>query len=98
MQDRRFGSAGRGVSLVGQGTWYIDRAHRPSAITALRRGIELGMTNIDTAEYYGEAENIVGEAIAGRRDSVFLVSKVMPSNATYAGTRIFDRSGALLFQ
>jgi diketogulonate reductase-like aldo/keto reductase len=85
MQDRRFGSAGRGVSLVGQGTWYIDRAHRPSAITALRRGIELGMTHIDTAEYYGEAENIVGEAIAGRRDEIFLVSKVMPQNASRAG-------------
>ena len=86
MQHRRFGSAGRDVSVVGQGTWYIDRAHRPSAIAALRRGIDLGMTHIDTAEYYGEAENIVGEAIAGRRDDVFLVSKVMPQNASRSGT------------
>jgi diketogulonate reductase-like aldo/keto reductase len=86
MQHRRFGSAGRDVSVVGQGTWYIDRSRRPSAIAALRRGIGLGMTHIDTAEYYGEAENIVGEAIAGCRDDVFLVSKVMPQNASRAGT------------
>ncbi|MBV8850969.1 MAG: aldo/keto reductase [Methylobacteriaceae bacterium] len=86
MQDRRFGSAERNVSTIGQGTWYIDRADRASAIAALRRGIDLGMTHIDTAEYYGEAENIVGEAIAGRRDQVFLVSKVTPQNASRSGT------------
>jgi diketogulonate reductase-like aldo/keto reductase len=86
MEHRRFGAAGRDVSVIGQGTWYIDRAHRPSAIAALHRGMDLGMTHIDTAEYYGEAENIVGEAIAGRRDSIFLVSKVMPQNASRAGT------------
>jgi diketogulonate reductase-like aldo/keto reductase len=86
MEHRRFGAAGRDVSVIGQGTWYIDRAHRASAIAALHRGIDLGMTHIDTAEYYGEAENIVGEAIAGRRDNVFLVSKVMPQNASRAGT------------
>jgi diketogulonate reductase-like aldo/keto reductase len=86
MDHRRFGAAGRDVSIIGQGTWYIDRAHRTSAIAALHRGIDLGMAHIDTAEYYGEAENIVGEAIAGRRDGVFLVSKVMPQNASRAGT------------
>jgi len=86
MQHRRFGAAGRDVSVVGQGTWYIDRGNRASAIAALLRGLDLGMTHIDTAEYYGEAENIVGEAIAGRRDDVFLVSKVMPQNASHAGT------------
>jgi diketogulonate reductase-like aldo/keto reductase len=86
MQHRRFGSAARDVSVIGQGTWYIDRAHRASAVAALRRGLDLGMTHIDTAEYYGEAENIVGEAIAGRRDEVFLVSKVMPQNASRSGT------------
>jgi diketogulonate reductase-like aldo/keto reductase len=86
MEHRRFGSAGRNVSVIGQGTWYIDRAHRASAITALHRGIDLGVTHIDTAEYYGEAENIVGEAIAERRDGIFLVSKVMPQNASRAGT------------
>jgi diketogulonate reductase-like aldo/keto reductase len=86
MDHRRFGAARRDVSVVGQGTWYIDRAHRASAIAALHRGIDLGMTHIDTAEYYGEAENIVGDAIAGRRDGVFLVSKVMPQNASRSGT------------
>lgn len=86
MQHRRFGTAARDVSVIGQGTWHIDGAHRSSAIAALLRGIDLGMTHIDTAEYYGEAENIVGEAIAGRRDAVFLVSKVMPQNASRAGT------------
>jgi diketogulonate reductase-like aldo/keto reductase len=86
MKHSAFGRAGHDVSVVGQGTWYIDRAQRPSAIAALRRGIDLGMTHIDTAEYYGEAENIVGEAIAGCRDDVFLVSKVMPQNASRAGT------------
>jgi diketogulonate reductase-like aldo/keto reductase len=86
MEHRRFGAAGRDVGVIGQGTWYIDRAHRASAIAALHRGIDLGMTHIDTAEYYGEAENIVGETIAGRRDKVFLVSKVMPQNASGAGT------------
>ena len=86
MEHRRFGCTGREVSIIGQGTWYIDRADRPSAIAALRHGIKLGMTHIDTAEYYGEAENIIGEAIAGRRDRVFLVSKVMPQNASRAET------------
>ncbi|HEX3180850.1 MAG TPA: aldo/keto reductase [Beijerinckiaceae bacterium] len=86
MEHRQFGCARCDVSVVGQGTWYIDRADRPSAIAALRRGIDLGMTHIDTAEYYGEAENIIGEAIAGRRDRVFLVSKVMPQNASRAET------------
>jgi diketogulonate reductase-like aldo/keto reductase len=86
MEHRRFGCTGREVSIIGQGTWYIDRADRPSAIAALRHGIKLGMTHVDTAEYYGEAENIVGEAIAGRRDCIFLVSKVMPQNASRAGT------------
>ena len=86
MEHRRFGAAGRDVSVIGQGTWYIDRTPRASAIAALHRGIDLGVTHIDTAEYYGEAENIVGEAIAGRRDGIFLVSKVMPQNASRAGT------------
>jgi diketogulonate reductase-like aldo/keto reductase len=86
VEHRRFGAAGREVSVIGQGTWYIDRTHRASAIAALRRGIDLGMTHIDTAEYYGEAEHIVGEAVAGRRNEVFLVSKVMPQNAWRAGT------------
>jgi diketogulonate reductase-like aldo/keto reductase len=72
--------------VIGQGTWYIDDAHRPTAVAALRRGLDLGMTHLDTAEMYGQAETVVGEAITGRRDEVFLVSKVLPSNASRAGT------------
>ncbi len=68
--------------MIGQGTWYIDRAHRPSAVATLRRGLDLGMTHIDTAEMYGDAELVIAEAIAERRDEVFLVSKVLPSNAS----------------
>lgn len=81
-----FGPTGRSVAAIGQGSWYIDDAHRPTAVAALRRGLDLGMTHIDTAEMYGDAENVVGDAIAGRRDAVFLVSKVLPSNASHAGT------------
>ena len=88
MELRRFGPTRHEVPTIGQGTWYIDAAHRASAIAALRRGLDLGMTHIDTAEMYGDgaAEKIVGEAIAGRRDEVFLVSKVVPQHATRNGT------------
>ncbi|KQP10358.1 oxidoreductase [Methylobacterium sp. Leaf99] len=86
MEQRPFGLVPREVAVIGQGTWYIDDAHRPTAVDALRRGLDLGMTHIDTAEMYGDAETVVGEAIAGRRDDVFLVSKVLPSNASLAGT------------
>jgi diketogulonate reductase-like aldo/keto reductase len=88
MKLQPFGSAGREVSVIGQGTWYIDRGNRSSAVAALRRGIDLGMTHIDTAEMYGEAEPVVAEAITGRRDDIFLVSKVLPSNASRRGTII----------
>ncbi len=89
MQTRPFGSTQRQVAVVGQGTWYLDEADRRTAIAALRRGLDCGMTHIDTAELYGSgaAEDIVGEAIAGRRDEVYLVSKVLPQNASRAGTR-----------
>ncbi|MBY0255735.1 MAG: aldo/keto reductase [Methylobacterium organophilum] len=86
MERRPFGLVPHEVALIGQGTWYIDDAHRPTAVAALRRGLDLGMTHVDTAEMYGDAEIVVGEAIAGRRDAVFLVSKVVPSNASRAGT------------
>jgi diketogulonate reductase-like aldo/keto reductase len=86
MERRPFGRAGSGVPVIGQGTWYIDDGDRASAIAALRRGLELGMSHIDTAEMYGDAENVVAEAIAGRRDEVFLVSKVLPQNASRSGT------------
>lgn len=86
MEKRLFGLTNCGVSVIGQGTWLLERGDRKAAITALRRGLDLGMNHIDTAEYYGAAEDIVGEAIAGRRDEVFLVSKVMPGNASRKGT------------
>jgi diketogulonate reductase-like aldo/keto reductase len=86
MDRRPFGPVAREVPVIGQGTWYIDDAHRPTAVAALRRGLDLGMTHVDTAEMYGDAEPVVGEAIAGRRDEIFLVSKVLPSNASLSGT------------
>jgi len=86
LKQKEFGSHGRKVSMIGQGTWYIDRGDRNRAVEALRRGIDLGMTHIDTAEMYGDAELVIAEAITGRRDEVFLVSKVLPSNASRRGT------------
>jgi diketogulonate reductase-like aldo/keto reductase len=88
LRYRKFGSTGRDVAVIGQGTWYIEHADRRAAVAALRRGLDLGMNHIDTAEMYGDgdAEEIVGEAIAGRRDEVFLVSKVLPHNASRRGT------------
>jgi diketogulonate reductase-like aldo/keto reductase len=86
MRQRKFGLSGPQVPVIGQGTWYIDHGNRKSAVAALRRGIDLGMTHIDTAEMYGDAELVVAEAIAGRRDEIFLVSKVLPSNASRRGT------------
>jgi len=78
--------SGEAVPALGQGTWRMgeDSSRRKDEIAALRLGIDLGMTLIDTAEMYadGRAEEIVREAIAGRRDEVFLVSKVLPQNAT----------------
>src|ERR1700754_1369298 len=86
MKLRPFGSGGVQVPVIGQGTWYIDRGDRKAAIAALRGGIELGMTHIDTAEMYGDAELVIADAMAGKRDEVFLVSKVLPSNASRRGT------------
>lgn len=84
---RRFGPAGPDVAMVGQGTWNLER-ERAAAVRALRRGLDLGLTHVDTAEMYGSGavEEIVAEAIAGRRDEVFLASKVLPTNATRRGT------------
>jgi diketogulonate reductase-like aldo/keto reductase len=86
MNQRPFGSTDNQVSVIGQGTWYLDHGDRKRAVAALRRGIELGMTHIDTAEMYGDAELVIAEAIAGQRDGLFLVSKVLPSNASRRGT------------
>src|SRR2546425_5433548 len=81
--------SGRRIPILGQGTWGMGevRANRQAEIDALRLGLDLGMTLIDTAEMYGEggAEEVVGEAIEGRRAEVFLVSKVYPHNATRRG-------------
>ena len=82
--------SGERIPALGQGTWRFadDSRHRQDEIEALRLGLDLGMTLIDTAEMYGDgaAEELIGEAIAGRRDEVFLVSKVLPDNATRSGT------------
>jgi diketogulonate reductase-like aldo/keto reductase len=87
MQKHPFGSTGVSVAAIGQGTWQVE-SDRRSAIAALKRGLDLGMTHIDTAEMYGsgEAEKIVGAAIQGRRDEVFIVSKVLPQHASRSGT------------
>jgi diketogulonate reductase-like aldo/keto reductase len=85
VRQQKFGG-GPDVSVIGQGTWYIDRGDRAAATAALRRGLELGMTHIDTAEMYDDAELVVADAIAGRRDEVFLVSKVLPGNASKRST------------
>lgn len=73
--------------MIGQGTWYIEDGDRAAAVAALRQGLDLGMRHIDTAEMYGSgaAEELVGEATAGRRDEIFLVSKVLPEHASRSG-------------
>ena len=88
MQKRHFGPLEALVPVVGQGTWQMERDDPREVVRALRRGIELGMTHVDTAELYGAGvvEELVGDAIAGVRDRVFLASKVRPEHATYAGT------------
>ena len=82
--------SGAKMPVLGQGTWKMgeQRAEREREIAALKLGLDLGLTLIDTAEMYGEggAEDIVGAAIRGRRDEVFLVSKVYPHNASAKGT------------
>jgi diketogulonate reductase-like aldo/keto reductase len=87
VQLREFGPTGRQVVVIGQGTWNMEQ-ERGNAVAALRRGIELGMTHIDTAEMYGSGrvEEIVGEAIKGRREGLYLISKVLPENASRKGT------------
>jgi diketogulonate reductase-like aldo/keto reductase len=100
MIKRKFGWTGVKVPIVGQGTWLIEDSggrgigrrndDNSLEVKSLRLGLELGMTHIDTAEMYGngKAEELVGEAIAAavRREDVFLVSKVLPSNASYERT------------
>jgi diketogulonate reductase-like aldo/keto reductase len=88
MEKRRFGWTGVQVPVIGQGTWKMEDDPSAEALAALRTGLDAGMTHVDTAELYGggRVESLVGRAIAGRRDQVFLVSKVMPNNASRSGT------------
>ncbi|MCU1353430.1 MAG: aldo/keto reductase family oxidoreductase [Acidimicrobiales bacterium] len=90
--------SGAVVPILGQGTWRMgdDPRRRDEEIAALRLGLDLGMTLIDTAEMYGNgaSERLVGEAIEGQRDDVFLVTKVLPHHATPAG--MFDACRASL--
>ncbi|MDP9169636.1 MAG: aldo/keto reductase [Acidobacteriota bacterium] len=88
MRLEPFGPLPRLVPVIGQGTWNIEKTTSAEVVKTLRRGLDLGMTHIDTAEMYGsgESEELVGKAIAGRREEVFLVSKVLPGNATEKGT------------
>ncbi|NMO94037.1 aldo/keto reductase [Actinomycetospora sp. TBRC 11914] len=87
MSGRTVRLAGSDVPVIGQGTWRMG-TDRTAEVAALRAGIDLGLTVIDTAELYadGAAEEVVGEAVRGRRDEVFLVSKVLPRHATTDGT------------
>jgi diketogulonate reductase-like aldo/keto reductase len=87
MDLHRFSATRRDVPVIGQGTWYQEGDDPATAFAALRRGLSLGMAHIDTAEMYGSgvAEEIIGQAIAGRRDDVFLVSKVLPQHASRDG-------------
>ncbi|MDB5039935.1 MAG: uncharacterized protein JWN27_661 [Candidatus Eremiobacteraeota bacterium] len=88
---RPFGPTGRNVPIIGQGTWNVPVRGGPAeeAKRALRRGIELGMVHVDTAEMYGDgaSERLIGEAIRGLpREQLFIASKVLPSNASFQGT------------
>lgn len=88
MSLRAFGPKKQPVPKIGLGTWQMEGDDRRSAVSALQAGLALGMTHVDTAELYGSGrvEELVGDAIAGRRDEVFLVSKVLPTNASRKGT------------
>lgn len=83
-----FGPTGVRVPKIGLGTWYLEQSDTKTAIAAVQAALELGLTHIDTAELYGsgKAETLVGQALAGRRDAAFLVSKIIPSNASREGT------------
>ena len=88
MQTRRFGWTGVQVPIIGQGTWKMEGDPPAEALAALQAGLDAGMTHVDTAELYGSGrvESLVARAIAGRREQIFLVSKVMPNHASRSGT------------
>ena len=92
MRTRPFGPLDRSLPVIGLGTWQLERDDRAAAIAAIHRGVELGMTHVDTAEMYGSGhvEELLGEALAGRRDQVFLASKVLPEHGSRAG--VIDQS------
>lgn len=95
MRHPTFGSTGMQIPLIGLGTWLVEQETRARAIAALQAGIDAGAAHIDTAEMYGNGavEELVGEAIRGRRDEVFLVTKILPENASREGTiRACERS------
>ncbi len=89
MRKHQFGQSGAAVPIIGQGSWQFSASKNALDETkkALRYGVEMGMTHIDTAEMYGDAELVIAEAIKGlKREELFIVSKVLPSNANYEGT------------
>jgi len=90
MPTRPFGATGVQLPVVGQGTWRMGESKKAekAEIAALRLGLDLGLTHIDTAEMYGDggAERVVGRAVAGRRHEAFIATKVLPSHASYADT------------
>jgi diketogulonate reductase-like aldo/keto reductase len=95
MEKRPWGWTGTAVPVLGQGTWKMEHDEAASALGALQAGLDAGLTHIDTAELYGSGsvEQLVGRAITGRRREIFLVSKVLPSNASREGTvRACERS------
>ncbi len=88
LQTRAWGWTGTAVPVLGQGTWKMESDDAEQAVAALQAGIALGLRHVDTAELYGSGrvEELVGRALAGRRQDVFLVSKVSPNNASRSGT------------
>jgi diketogulonate reductase-like aldo/keto reductase len=88
MRKRSFGSTGVEVAIVGEGTWQMERDREDDVVAAIRASVDLGIDHVDTAELYGSGrvETMVGRALDGIRDRVFLVSKVLPTNASRDGT------------
>src|SRR3954471_11375182 len=89
MQRRLFEGSKAQIPVVGLGTWQMEDDDRAACVRALRAGLDAGATHVDTAELYGwgAVEELVGEALEGRRDEIFLVSKVHPRNAAAANVR-----------
>jgi diketogulonate reductase-like aldo/keto reductase len=88
MRTRPFGASGVSLPVLGQGTWRMEEDEPRQALAALRRGLDLGMTHVDTAELYGggKVEEMLAPLVALRRDEIFLASKVLPENASRRGT------------